>query len=153
MQGKRGRDIISSREKVATSVRGRDNSSEEKRSRQHLVVAAAIQQKGSRDNTWLSRHQLRRLEVATTFACRDNNCTKQKVATTSGYRDIHCKDQKVATSVSCRDVSSNEMRSRQDQDVATPASLKTCRNQTKDSATKTETTEVATRTRCRDSIN
>ena len=34
--------IISSREKVATSVRGRDNSSEEKRSRQHMVVATII---------------------------------------------------------------------------------------------------------------
>ena len=94
MQGKRGRDIISLREKVATSVRGRDSSSEEKRSRQHLVVTTTIPQKGSRDNTWLSRHQLLRLEVASTPGCRDNNCIEQKVATTSSYRDIKYKEKR-----------------------------------------------------------
>ena len=50
--------IISSREKVATSVRGRDSSSEEKRSRQHLVVATTIPQKGSSNIIQKSRQQL-----------------------------------------------------------------------------------------------
>ena len=77
-----------------------------------------------------------------------------EVATTPGYRDISCKDQKVATSVSCRDVSFNEKRSRQDQAVATPASLKACRNHTEAPAKRIVTrTEVATRARCRYSIS
>ena len=61
-------------------------------------------------------------------------------------------DQKVATSASCRDIKYKEKRSRQDQAVATSAPPKTCRNQTRGSATRIETTEVATRTRCRDRL-
>ena len=51
LQGERGRDNFSLRKKVTTSVRGRDSSSEEKRSRQ----------------------QFHRKEVATTSGCRDIN--------------------------------------------------------------------------------
>ena len=86
-----------------------------------------------RDNTWLSRHHLLREEVATTSGCRDNNCT----------------DQNVAKSISCRDVSFNKKRSRQEQAVATPPSLKTCRNNTEAPATRTvirTATRPATRT-------
>ena len=94
----------------------------------------------------MSRLQLYREEVATTPGCRDNSC----------------KDQNVATSISCRDVSFNEKRSRQEQAVATPPSLKTCCNNTeapatriaKRPATRTATrTDVATRAPCRDSIS
>ena len=76
----------------------------------------------------MSRQQLYREVVATTPGCRDNSC----------------KDQNVATSISCRDVSFNEKRSRQEQAVATPPSLKTCRNNTETPATRTVTrTDVA----------
>ena len=85
-----------------------------------------------RDNTWLSRHHFLREEVTTTSGCRDNNCT----------------DQNVATSISCRDVSFNKKRSRQEQAVATPPSLKTCRNNTEAPATRTMT-RPATRTATR----
>ena len=91
----------------------------------------SLQGERCRDNIRMSRQQLYRKEVATTPGCRD----------------ISCKDQKVATSISCRDVSFYEKRSRQDQAVATPTSLKTCRNHTEAPATRTTTrTEVATRT-------
>ena len=66
------------------------------------------------------------------------------------------------TSISCRDVSFNEKKSRQEQAVATPPSLKTCRNNTEAPATRIATrpatriatrTDVATRAPCRDSIS
>ena len=77
----------------------------------------------------MSRQQLYREEIATTPGCRDNSC----------------KDKNVATSISCRDVSLNEKRSLQEQAVATPPSLKTCRNNTETHATR-PTTRTATRT-------
>ena len=126
------------REEVATTSGCRDNNCTEKRSRQHQDVAITIVQKRGRDNIRMSRQQLYREEVATTSGCRDNNC----------------KDQNVATSISCRDVSFNEKRSRQEQAVATPPSLKTCRNNTEAPATRTATrTDVATRALCRDNIS
>ena len=60
--------IISSREKVATSVRGRDSSSEEKRSRQHLVVATTS---GCRDNNSTERKSQHHLKVATTVVKKE----------------------------------------------------------------------------------
>ena len=129
------RDNNSTEDKVATTPGCRDINCEDLWSRQHQVVTTTS---GCRDNIRLSRQQLYRKEVATT----------------PGYRDTSCKDQKVAMSVSCLDVSFNEKRSRQDQVVATPASLKTCHNHTEAPATRTETTtEVATRALCRDSIS
>ena len=112
------------------------------RSRQHLVVATSIIQRRGSDNIRMSRQQLYREEVATTPGCRDYSC----------------KDQNVATSISCRDVSFNEKRSRQEQAVATPPSLKTCRNNTEAPATRIATrtatrTDVATRALCRDNIS
>ena len=92
-----------------------------------------IVQRSCRDNIRMSRQQLYREEVATTPGCRDNSC----------------KDQNVVTSISCCDVSFNEKRSRQEQAVATPPSLKTCRNNTKTPATRPATrptTRTATRT-------
>ena len=80
----------------------------------------------------MSRQQLLREEVATTSGCRDNNCT----------------DQNVATSISCRNVSFNKKRSLQEQVVATPPSLKTCRNNTEAPTTRTAT-RPATRTATR----
>ena len=102
----------------------------------------------------MSRQQLYREEVATTPGCRDNSCM----------------DQNVVTSISCRDVSFNEKRLRQEQAVATPPSLKTCRNNTEAPVIRTATrpvtrtatrpatrtairTDVATRALCRDNIN
>ena len=76
----------------------------------------------------MSRQHLLREEVATTSGCRDNNCT----------------DQNVAMSISCHDVSFNKKRSRQEQAVATPPSLKTCRNNTEAPTTR-PTTRLATR--------
>ena len=79
---------------------------------------------------------------------------KEEVAITPGYRDNNCKDQNVATSISCRDVGFNEKRSRQEQAVATPPSLKTCRNNTEAPATRIATrTDVAMRALCRDNIS
>ena len=74
---------------------------------------------------------------------------KEEVATTPGCHDNSCKDQIVATSISCRDVSFNEKRSRQEQAVATPPSLKTCRNNTETPVTRPATRpaiRTATRT-------
>ena len=94
----------------------------------------------------MSRQQLYKKEVATTLGCRDNNC----------------KDQDVATSISCRDVGLNEKRSRQEQAVATPPSLKTCRNNTEAPTTRIATrpatrtatrTDVVMRALCRDNIS
>ena len=100
------------------------------RSRQHLVVATSFAKRRSCDNIRMSRQHLLREEVATTSGCRDNNCT----------------DQNVATSISCRGVSFNKKRSRQEQTVATPPSLKTCRNNTEAPATRPATrTDVTTR--------
>ena len=112
----------------------RDINCEEKRSRQHPDVATTIVQRRGRDNIRMSRQQLCRKEVATTPGCRDNSC----------------KDQNVATSISCRDIKYEEKRSRQEQAVATPASLKTCRNNTEAPATRTD---VATRDLCHDNIS
>ena len=134
------------REEVATTSGCRDNNCTEKRSRQHQDVATTIVQRRGRDNIRMLRQQLYREEVARTTGCRDNSC----------------KDQNVVTSISCRDVSINEKRSRQEQAVATPPSLKTCRNNTEASATRITTrsatrtatrTDVATRALCRDSIS
>ena len=93
-----------------------------------------IAKRRGRDNIRLSRQQLLREEVATTPSCRDNSC----------------KDKNVATSISCRDVSFNEKRSRQEQAITTPPSLKTCRNNTEAPATRpaartTTRTDVTTR--------
>ena len=90
----------------------------------------------------MSRQQLYRKVVATTPGCRDNSC----------------KDQNVATSISFRDVGFNEKRSRQEQAVATPPSLKTCRNNTEAPAIRTATrtatrTDVVMRALCRDNIS
>ena len=68
----------------------------------------SLQGESCSDNIRMSRQQLYREEVATTPGCHD----------------ITCMDQKVATSISCCDVSDYEKRSRQDQAVATPTSLK-----------------------------
>ena len=84
---------------------------------------------GCRDNTWLSRQHL----------------IREEAATTPGYRDISCKDQNVATSISCRDVNFTEKMSRQEQAVATPPSLKTCRNNTEAPVTR-PATRTSTRT-------
>ena len=94
----------------------------------------SIVQRSCRDNIRKSRQHMYREEVATTPGCRDNSC----------------KDQNVAMSISCRDVSFNEKRSRQEQAVATPPSLKTCRNNIEAPVTRTATrtairTDVATR--------
>ena len=98
------------------------------RSRQHLVVTTSFAKRRGRDNIRLSQQQFLREEVATTPGCRDTSC----------------KDQNVATSISCRDVNFNEKRSRQHQVVATPPSLKTCRNNTEAPATR-PVTRTATR--------
>ena len=117
-------------------------------SRQHHDVVTTIVQRRGRVNIRMSRQQLYREEVATTPGYRDNSCKDQNVATRSSCRD------KIKTSISCRDVSFNEKRSRQDQAVATPPSLKTCRNNTKAPTTRTATrTDVATRALCRDHIS
>ena len=108
-----------------------------KLSRKHLVVVTSFAKRRGRDNIRLSRQQLLIEEVATTLGCRDNSC----------------KDQNVTTSISCRDVSFTEKMSRQEQAVATPPSLKTCRNNTRPatrSATRSATrpvtrTDVTTR--------
>ena len=79
---------------------------------------------------------------------------KGEVATTSGCRDNSYKDQHVAMSISCRDVGFNEKRSRQEQAVATPPSLKTCRNNTEAPAIGTATrTDVVMRALCHDNIS
>ena len=78
-------------------------------SRQHQDV------RRGRDNIRMLRQQLCREEVATLPGCRDNSC----------------KEQNFATSISCHDVSFTEKMSRQEQAVATPPSLKTCRNNTR----------------------
>ena len=79
---------------------------------------------------------------------------KEEVATISGCRDNSCKDQNVTTSISCCDVSLKEKRSRKKQEVATPPSLKTCRNNIEAPATRTATrTDVAMRAPCHDSIS
>ena len=118
----------------------------EKRSRQHQDVATTILQRRGRDNITMSRQQLYIMEATTTLGCRDTIC----------------KDQKVATSVSCRNVSFTEKRSRQDQAVLTPPSLKTCRNNTEAPTTRTAIrpatrtatrTDVAMRALCRDNIS
>ena len=64
-----------------------------------------------RDNTWLSRHPLLRLEVATTLGCRDINSTEK----------LSRQHQDVATTSGCRDNKCTEKRSRQHQAVATTA--------------------------------
>ena len=128
----------STEDKVATTPGCRDINCTEKRSRQHQDVATTIVQRKGHDNIRMSRQQLYREQVATTPGCRDNSC----------------KDQNVATSISCRDVSFNEKRLRQEQAVATPPSLKTCRNNTEAPATRTAIrTDVATRALCRDNIS
>ena len=50
---------------------GRDIS---QRSRHQSEVATAVVKKRGRNNTWLSRQQFHRKEVATTPGCRDINC-------------------------------------------------------------------------------
>ena len=125
---------------VATSAwsqkQSRQQFARKLRSRQHQAVVTSTTQKGSRDiiqrvaktfvreegrnNTWLSRHQLQRKEVATRSSCRDISCRDQRVATTSRGRDIKYKElsrdvsklsryqlhkKKVATRSSCRDIS------------------------------------------------
>ena len=130
------------REEVATTSGRHDNNCTEKRSRQHQDVATTVVQKSCRDNIRMSRQQLYKKEVETTPGCRDNSC----------------KDQNVATSISCRDVGFNEKRSRQEQAVTTPPSLKTCRNNTEAPATGIATrpatrTDVVIRALCRDNIS
>ena len=58
LQGESCRDNNSTEDKVATTLGCRDINCEDLRSRQHQVVATTIVQKGSGDNTRLSRHQL-----------------------------------------------------------------------------------------------
>ena len=53
------------------SFSGRDISCKELRSRRHLVVTTSIAKKEGRDIIQWSRHQLQRIEVATSFSSRD----------------------------------------------------------------------------------
>ena len=81
----------------------------------------------------MSRQQLYRKEVATTSGCCDNNCT-----------DKRSRQHQVVVTTAAR-----TRMSRQEQAVATPPSLKTCRNNTERPATRTATrpaTRPATRT-------
>ena len=92
------RDINIESEAVATSTcKGKEvatSSAQERRSRHQSEVATAVVKKRGRDNTWLSRQQFHRKEVATTPGCRDINCEEQKVTTTSSCRDIKYKEKR-----------------------------------------------------------
>ena len=148
------------REVVATTSGCRDNCTE-KLSRQHQDVAKTIVQRRGRDNTRLSQQQLYREVVTTTSRCRDNNCTEkrsrqhQDVATTIVQRrgrDNTRLSRQQMQGPECRDVnkmSRRQKRSRQEQAVATPPSLKTCRNNTETPATR-HATRTATTSGCRD---
>ena len=64
----------------------------------------------------------------------------------------------MVTTISCHDVGFNEKRSRQEQAVATPPSLRACRNNTEAPATRIATrpatrTDVVMRALCRDNIS
>ena len=94
-----------------------------------------IVQRSCRYNIRMSRQQLYREDVATTLGCRNNiRLSRQQLQ-----------------GPECRDVdklSRRQKRSRQEQAVATPPSLKTCRNNTETPATRTAT-RPATRTATR----
>ena len=60
-----GRDISGTEKKVATRSSCRDINYTERKSRHHSAVVTTVVRKEGRDNTWLSRHQFQRLEVAT----------------------------------------------------------------------------------------
>ena len=84
---------------VATST------AKKRRSRHHSVVATSVAKKGGHDIIKLSRHQLRRLEVATSFSSRDIISKGKKarhhsmIATSSTKREARNVLQAVATSV------------------------------------------------------
>ena len=123
---------------VATSV------TKETRSRHHSVVATSVALKGGRDIIKRPRHQLQRLEVATSLRNRDNR-RKEK-------RSRHHLE--VATSVNCHDIICKERRSRHHLAVATsdPRNVKVSRDQV-NFCDVAETTEVATKNRCRNINN
>ena len=81
----------------------------ERRSRHHSMVATSVALKGGRDIIKRSQQQKRRLEVATSFSCRDISCTERR----SRNHSV------VATSFSCLDNSCIERRSRHHLAVAT----------------------------------
>ena len=83
-----GRDIRCTEKKVVTRSSCRDINYTERKSQHHPAVATTVVREEGRDNTWLSRHQLQRLEVATSRRCRDIRCKDQRVATISRGRDI-----------------------------------------------------------------
>ena len=60
-----GRDIRCTEKKVATRSSCRDINYTERKSRHHPPVATTVVRKEGRDNILLPRHQLQRLEVAT----------------------------------------------------------------------------------------
>ena len=60
-----GRDIRCTEKKVATRSSCHDINYTKRKSRHHPAVATTVVRKEVRDNIWLSRHQLQRLEVAT----------------------------------------------------------------------------------------
>ena len=116
-------------------------------SRHHSEVATTLVIEEGRDNTWWSRHQLQREEVVTRSSCREINCKDQRsrqheaVATTgkknTGHDNtwwsrhpLHRTEGRDIIYLSRHQIQ-REKRSRQDQAVVTPASLKTCRNQTR----------------------
>ena len=99
----------------------------------------SLQGNDGRDKNKRSRQQFHRREVATTSGCRDNNSTKGRlrqhlVVVTSiaktGGRDNRNKERRSRQHLVVATAAAKIKGSRQDQAVATPASWKTCRNQT-----------------------
>ena len=103
------------------------------------MVATSVALKEGRDIIKRSRHQLRKLEVATSFSSRE----------------IINKRKKVATSVSGRDNSCKERRSQHHLAVTTsyPRDAKDKSRPNKSLCDIAETTEVATKNRGRDINN
>ena len=75
---------------VATSTlnqkQSRQQLARKLKSRHQSEVATAVVKTRCCDIIWLSRHQLRRLEVATSLSCRDIHCKGFKVATSAASK-------------------------------------------------------------------
>ena len=129
----RGRDIHCKEKKVATSFSSRDIKGKRLRSRHHLVVATSVAKKIGRDINCKDLRSRHHLAVATSSAKERGSRHHSLVATSAA----------------------KEGRSRQHLAVATsdPRDAKDKSRPNKSFYDITETTEVATKNRCRDINN
>ena len=109
LQGEICRDNNSTEDKVVTTPGCHDINCEDLRSRQHQVVATAIVQNGSRDNTRLSRHQLQGPEGRDVSFNEKRSRQDQAVATPASLKicrnhtEAPATRTEVATRARCRD--------------------------------------------------